>query len=84
MMVCLLLLAIVHPGRSLQGPDSEFPKKSRKEKKAAKQAKKDEKAMRKAGKQTKGHGHVQMNHYPPEYSSSDSSLQHSAGRGNGY
>jgi len=81
MMVCLLLLAIIHPGRSLQGPDSEFPKKSRKEKKAEKQAKKDEKAMRKEAKKGKGHGHVQMNHYPPEYSQSDSSFQQSVGRG---
>jgi len=79
MMVCLLLLAIIHPGRSLQGPDSRFPKKSRKEKKAAKQAKKDEKAMRKEAKKSKGHSHVEMNRYPPEYTQSDSSVQQSIG-----
>lgn len=41
MMVCFLLLAIMHPGRFLVGPDSEIPKKTRKEKKAEKKAKKE-------------------------------------------
>ncbi|SPQ23522.1 188dcaef-3bc2-413c-a467-a8a255d564fa [Thermothielavioides terrestris] len=40
MMVALLLLAIYHPGRYLVGPDSEFPRLSRKEKKALKCEKK--------------------------------------------
>jgi hypothetical protein len=58
MMIALLLLAIWHPGRTLVGPDSEFPKKTKKtkaEKKAAKAEKerlrlerKDEKRSRKA------------------------------------
>ncbi|KKY27425.1 putative rta1 domain protein [Diplodia seriata] len=47
MMVALLLLAIFHPGRSLVGPESEFPKMSREEKKAAK---KERKAAKKAAK----------------------------------
>lgn len=50
MMVAILLLAVFHPGRSLVGPESEFPKMSRKEKKAAK---KERKAAKKAMKQTK-------------------------------
>lgn len=41
MMVCFLLLAIMHPGRALVGPDSELPKKTRAEKKADKKARKD-------------------------------------------
>lgn len=41
MMVCFLLLAVVHPGRSLVGPDSEILKKTRKEKKAAEKARKE-------------------------------------------
>lgn len=50
MMVAILLLAVFHPGRSLVGPESEFPKMSRKEKKAAK---KERKAAKKAMKQAK-------------------------------
>ncbi|OJD31022.1 rta1 domain protein [Diplodia corticola] len=48
MMVALLLLAVFHPGRSLVGPESEFPKMSRKEKKAAKRERKAEKKAMKA------------------------------------
>lgn len=55
MMVCLLILAVVHPGRTLVGPDSHFPKKTRAEKKAEKAEKKaaeaQEKAMNAASKQ---------------------------------
>ncbi|KAM7186224.1 RTA1 like domain containing protein, partial [Naviculisporaceae sp. PSN 640] len=43
MMIALLILAIFHPGRYLVGPESEFPKISRKEKKAIKMARKEEK-----------------------------------------
>lgn len=50
MMVAMLLLVIFHPGRSLVGPESEFPRLSRKEKKAAKQEKK---AAKKADKEAK-------------------------------
>lgn len=54
MMVAILILAVIHPGRYLVGPESEFPKKSRKERKAEKKAKKAEKqaakAERKAGR----------------------------------
>jgi hypothetical protein len=41
MSVALLILAVVHPGLALKGPESEFP--SRKEKKAEKKAVKEEK-----------------------------------------
>lgn len=40
MFLALLLLSTVHPGRVLVGPDSEFPRQSRKEKKILKQEKK--------------------------------------------
>jgi hypothetical protein len=47
MVVALLILAIFHPGRSLVGPDSHFPRKTREEKKADKEAKKEEKQRKK-------------------------------------
>ncbi|GAB1318302.1 RTA1 like protein-domain-containing protein [Madurella fahalii] len=59
MMVALLILAIYHPGRYLVGPDSEFPRLSRKEKKAAKRekkaAKREKKEAKKQAKEQKGH-----------------------------
>lgn len=51
MMAALLILAIYHPGRYLVGPESEFPKKSRRQKKAEKAELKEAKRNRKhAGK----------------------------------
>lgn len=50
MWLACVLLNIVHPGRILQGEDSEFPRLSRKQKKAAKLAKKEAK---KAAKEEK-------------------------------
>ncbi|KAI1864074.1 hypothetical protein JX265_007370 [Neoarthrinium moseri] len=47
MMLALLILAIWHPGRFLVGPESEFPKLSRAEKKQAKADRKAAKAQRK-------------------------------------
>ena len=73
MMVCLLILVIMHPGRTLQGPESEFPKKSRQEKKAEKRARKEAKAAKKAAKKGKGKGHVELIQTPPEYSENGSS-----------
>jgi hypothetical protein len=55
MMVALLILAIVYPGRTLQGPGSEFPKMTRAEKKAAKAARK---AAKKIG--DKSHGNIEL------------------------
>ncbi len=52
MMACLLVLAILHPGRALQGPGSELP--SRREKKAATRARKAERAAEKAARRNKG------------------------------
>ncbi|KAJ4388137.1 hypothetical protein N0V93_008742 [Gnomoniopsis smithogilvyi] len=40
MMVCLLMLAVIHPGRYLLGSESELPKKTKAEKKAEKEARK--------------------------------------------
>lgn len=47
MLLAALLLNICHPGMVLKGPDSEFPRLSRKEKKALKREKKEEKRRRK-------------------------------------
>ncbi|RPB00483.1 hypothetical protein L873DRAFT_1834998 [Choiromyces venosus 120613-1] len=41
MLLALSINALLHPGRWMVGPESEFPKVSRKEKKAAKKAKKE-------------------------------------------
>jgi len=51
MALALYLLSLVHPARTLVGPDSEFPKLTRAEKKLAKQMKKDEKREMKAAKE---------------------------------
>ncbi|KAJ3949876.1 uncharacterized protein N0V96_001009 [Colletotrichum fioriniae] len=57
MMLALLILAIIHPGRVLQGTNSEFPRKGcrqkRKEKKEKKAVKKAAKEERKAAKEEK-------------------------------
>lgn len=50
MMVALLILVIFHPGRYLVGPESEFLRLSRKERKALKLEKK---AARRAEKEAK-------------------------------
>jgi hypothetical protein len=50
-LIALVLLNIMHPGFVLRGPESEFPKLSRKEKKALKEEKKQAKKARKAGAQ---------------------------------
>lgn len=56
MLLALLLLNASHPGTVLRGPDSEFPRLSRKEKKARKQEKKDEKRLAKEAKNRKKRG----------------------------
>ncbi|KAM0239136.1 hypothetical protein ACHAPO_003106 [Fusarium lateritium] len=48
-LIALVLLNLMHPGFVLRGPESEFPKLSRKEKKALKEEKKQAKKARKAG-----------------------------------
>lgn len=62
MLLAFLLLNAVHPGWVLRGPDSEFPRLSRKEKKQLKREKKDaKKAAREAkkeAKEAKRHGKV--------------------------
>jgi hypothetical protein len=49
MLIAVSLMCFIHPGHSLVGPDSEFPKMSRKQKKAAKAAAKAEKRAKKDG-----------------------------------
>lgn len=50
MFLALLLLSAMHPGRVLVGPESEFPRLSRKEKKMIKQEKKELKQRKKEEK----------------------------------
>lgn len=50
MTLALILLNVMHPGLVLKGPDGEFPRVSRKEKKALKRERKEEKRRRKEEK----------------------------------
>lgn len=52
MALALALLAIMHPGMVLTGPDSEFPKLTRAEKKELKRQKKERKQARKQSRRT--------------------------------
>lgn len=52
MFLALFILNVFHPGRVLVGPDSEFPRLTRAEKKRLKQEKKVEKAAHKAGRKS--------------------------------
>ncbi|KAJ4327823.1 hypothetical protein N0V84_001785 [Fusarium piperis] len=56
----LVLLNVMHPGFVLRGPDSEFPRLSRKEKKALKQQKKREKEQKKAAKKAHKQGSYEL------------------------
>ncbi len=65
MILCLTVLAVFHPARTLQGPGSELPKKTRAEKKAEKQAKKQAKKdvarqKKEAKRALKHSSHVQL------------------------
>lgn len=50
MFFALVVLNVLHPGRVLRGPDSDFPRLSRAEKKRVKQEKKAQEATKKAEK----------------------------------
>jgi hypothetical protein len=54
MLLALVLLNAVHPGTVLRGPYSEFPRLTRKERKAIKQEKKDAKRATKEEKRGAG------------------------------
>jgi hypothetical protein len=45
MLLALVLLNVVHPGTVLRGPESDFPRLSRKEKKAIRREKKEQKML---------------------------------------
>jgi len=47
MLLCFILLNVLHPGLVLRGPESDFPRISRKEKKALKREKKEAKKQAK-------------------------------------
>jgi hypothetical protein len=53
MLLALLILCVFHPGRILAGAESEFPRLSRKEKKAIKKEKKAQKVVAKEEKKTR-------------------------------
>jgi hypothetical protein len=67
MMVTLLILAIIHPGRYLVGPDSEFPHVSRKEKKALKQEKKAARREEKEAKKRAKMGSKAVTHSEQDF-----------------
>ncbi|KAL5359568.1 RTA1 like protein-domain-containing protein [Aspergillus floccosus] len=57
MVLALVALNLIHPGMVLQGPDSEFPRISRKEKKRLRREKKEKKRQEKLnGSDSHGHG----------------------------
>ncbi|PWY89669.1 RTA1 domain protein [Aspergillus sclerotioniger CBS 115572] len=56
MFLALGLLNVIHPGRVLQGPDSEFPRLSRREKKMVKEEKKRVKREEREAKKTRKGG----------------------------
>ncbi|CAM1511689.1 Fc.00g092020.m01.CDS01 [Cosmosporella sp. VM-42] len=60
MLIALALLAAMHPGFVLRGPDSDFPRLTRAEKKALKQEKKDEKRRQKAAKKARKEGGYEL------------------------
>jgi hypothetical protein len=55
MLIAATLLSVIHPGLVLKGPDSEFPKLSRKEKKLLKKEKKEMKRELKQEKKRERH-----------------------------
>lgn len=67
MCLAIFLLAVVHPGTVLKGPESEFP--SRKERKAEKKAKKAEKNSLKAEKKSAAEARRRGDYTNREYSS---------------
>ncbi|KAG7415063.1 RTA1 like protein-domain-containing protein [Fusarium sp. MPI-SDFR-AT-0072] len=71
-LIALVLLNIMHPGFVLRGPDSEFPKLSRKEKKALKQQKKMEKKQAKEAKKARKTGAQELKNLSYEGQSNSS------------
>jgi len=67
MALALILLNIMHPGLVLKGPDSEFPKVSRAEKKALKQKKKEQKAEAKRQRKAAKNGFGDGNYVPLDH-----------------
>jgi hypothetical protein len=49
MVIALFIMNVSHPGRTLVGPDADYPKKTKEEKKAEKQAKREAKEAKKRG-----------------------------------
>ncbi|PKS09264.1 hypothetical protein jhhlp_003878 [Lomentospora prolificans] len=70
-----LLLNIIHPGLVLRGPDSEFPRISRKEKKALKREKKEAKKQLKAEKKQRKAEHREGRHGWQQVSPEDIELR---------
>lgn len=75
MFLALVVLNIFHPGRVLQGPDSEFPRLSRAEKKRIKREKKEMKAARKAERRAARSGRGIYDHQRLESLDSRESLE---------
>ena len=58
MALAIWLMDIIHPGRTLRGPESEFPKKTRAQKKEEKRLKKEAKRAKKEAKKARKAGIV--------------------------
>ena len=80
MLLALTVLAIVHPGLVLRGPESEFPKMSRREKKTMKQQKKEEKKRAKEAKyEANRQQYVDLNSTKWAEDATDEEMEHNSG-----
>lgn len=60
MFIAVLIFNVYHPGKTLQGPDANFPKLSKDEKRMLKEQKKELKQMTKADKHTRSESAIEM------------------------
>lgn len=85
MLLALLILCVFHPGRILVGPESEFPRVSRKEKKAIKKEKKAQKIAAKEEKKAKKQARkLGIEADTPDNSRGNSDVWESEGHEQGY
>lgn len=85
MLLAILILCVFHPGRILVGAESEFPRISRKEKKALKKEKKaQKKAAKEEEKARKQRRKLGIDVDTPDKSNGNSDVWESDGHEQGY
>jgi hypothetical protein len=60
MLLAVLVINVIHPGLILKGPDSDFPRQTRKEKRAIKREKKEAKQRERNEKRSRKEAHRQV------------------------